>query len=354
MARNKSLQINIDGTDLPNYPDKRIRDNDGSGNGTPINEVVYGDIHEFFAKAMRLYAISFSGLPDNTANGYQFIQAIKSLASKNDYLLSLTSAGGLLQIPVKLGLLDDGESFVVLAAADRAAETQIVGTLDAVPVAKVVTFKGGNYLAGDYIRIVNTAAGVDLIRLADGDALNAIADDFGFLKAASQIEEDAGAINTKATTPLTNFTTFVLRVNGNPESDPFIVTETYNGLMSKEDKIKLNNIGASQDRYGTFLLGDVDTGSVGLNYPVTGDIQQAQLTQRTSEGNVVTITLNPAMADSDYTVKQYIESLGSIEFDNDIQPAVFKKVSASQFQVYFEETSGGAQNIRIHIDVIQR
>ena len=50
MARNKALQPNIDGSDLTNYPDKRIRNNDGSGNGTPVNEQVYGDIHEFFGK----------------------------------------------------------------------------------------------------------------------------------------------------------------------------------------------------------------------------------------------------------------------------------------------------------------
>lgn len=354
MARNKALQPNIDGSDLIGFPDKRIQDNDGSSNGTPINEKVYGDMHEYFAKLMRLYGYTFNELPDNETNGYQYINALRALATKNDFILNLIESGGKISVPVKLGLITEGEGFVCLTNFTRTAETEMIGSLDPVPVSFVINFKGGVHLAGEYVRVVKTAAGVDLIRLSDGDALDAIATDFGFLKAATQPQEDAGAINTAATTPLTNFTTFVLRVNGNPESDPFLVTQTYNGLMSKEDKIKLDNIGSPNDRYGTFLLGDVDTGSVGTNYPVTGDIQQAQLTTRTAEGNVVTITLNPAMASLDYTVKQDVESLGSIELDNDIFPPVFKKISVSQFQVYFEETSGGAQNIRIHIDVIQR
>lgn len=77
---------NVDNSDLSNYPDGRVKDNTGSGNGTGVNERVYGDLHQAIAKLMRLYGIIPSGLPDNEANGFQIVEALKALASKNDYI----------------------------------------------------------------------------------------------------------------------------------------------------------------------------------------------------------------------------------------------------------------------------
>ena len=45
--RNKSNLANI--VIDANYPYGRIKDNTGAGDGTPVNEFVYGDIHQFFA-----------------------------------------------------------------------------------------------------------------------------------------------------------------------------------------------------------------------------------------------------------------------------------------------------------------
>lgn len=244
MARDKALQANIDGGDLPNFPNKRIRDNDGSGNGTPVNEVVYGDHHEFFAQIMRLYGILYNALPDQATNGYQLVDALIAVASKNDFILNLTESGGVLQVPLKLGFVLEGESFVCLAQVNKAAETQIQGTLDAVPVLKNITFKGAAFKTGEYLRLVITATGVDLIRLSDGDALDTIAAELGYLKKATQIEEDAGAIDTKATTPLSNFTAFSDRVIG-AQSVNFLVTTIANGLMSFADKVKLDALSAA-------------------------------------------------------------------------------------------------------------
>ena len=61
----------------PNYPNGRVRDNTGTGNGTPVNEGVYGDIHVNKDKLMDLYGIESNGLPDNEANGYQIIEALR-------------------------------------------------------------------------------------------------------------------------------------------------------------------------------------------------------------------------------------------------------------------------------------
>lgn len=351
MARNKKNQTNIDNTSPTNYPDARIRDNDGSGNGTPVNEVVYGDIHEFFAKAMRLYGIAFNSLPDNTNNGYQYIEALKALATKNDFMLSMTTDGALI-LPLKLNLVKEGEAFTCLASVDRTAETQIKGSLDASPVLKNVIFKGGDFKNGEYLRVVVTALGVDIIRLSDGAALDTIAADFGFLKAASQPQEDAGAINTVATTPLSNFTAFVERVNG-ASSSSFLATTGQNGLLSASDKTKLD-AGNNERNYGTFTPFDIDTPSVGQNAPVSGDVSQAQVTTTTTDGDIYTVTFANAFDNTSYQIQVDIESLGNIEADNDIRPVLWKKINTTQIQVYLEETSGSSQNLKIHLTGKQR
>ena len=352
MSRNKFNQVNIDKTDLVKYPDGRIRDNDGSGNGTPVNEIVYGDIHEFLAKAMRLYDISFNGLPDNTLNGYQFLDAIIALASKNDFLLDITTDGVLI-IPLKLNLVTEGEAFVCIAQADFVAETQIKGSLDSVPILKNVTFKGGDYKTGDYLRVIITAVGVDIVRLADGDTLDLIATEFGYLKAASLAEEQAGAIDTVATTPLTNFTVFAERVVG-VQSGNYLATAIRNGLLSKEDKVKID--AADKERnYGTFGPVDVDFGNIGDFAAVSGDIDSAQITDKPGEGEVWTITFDNAMDNTNYDVILSVESLGaSITLDNDIKVPIWKKINNTQIKVYLEETNNVTQSIKIHVTVKQR
>jgi hypothetical protein len=52
-------------------------------------------------------------------------------------------------------------------------------------------------------------------------------------------------------------------------------------------------------------------------------------------------------------VKQFIESTGNIELDNDIRVMVFKKVSTTRFRAYIQEEGNVAQNIKIHFEVIQ-
>lgn len=351
MARNKALQSNIDNTSPADYPNARIRDDSGSGDGTDVNESVYGDIHEFFAKAMRLYGITYNSLPDNTTNGYQYIQALQALATKNDFMLSMTTDGVLI-LPLKLNLIPVGEAFTCIASIDRTAETQIKGSLDASPVAKNIVFKGGDFKNGEYLRVVVTALGVDIVRLSDGDALDTIATDFGFLKAASQPQEDAGAINTVATTPLTNLTAFVERVNG-ASSVNFLASAIQNGLLSAADKIKID-AGNNERNYGTFSPFNIDTPSVGQNAPVTGNINQAQVTAVTTDGDIYTITFANAFDNTTYQIQLDVESLGTLESDNDIKPPIWKKINTTQIQIYLEQTNNSNQSLKIHVTGKQR
>ena len=70
---------NIDTTDPTKYPEGQIRNNNGSGNGTPVNTETYGDLHQFFAALLRIAGIAASGTPENATNGYQYLLAAKKI-----------------------------------------------------------------------------------------------------------------------------------------------------------------------------------------------------------------------------------------------------------------------------------
>ena len=69
-------------TDAPtsDYPNGNIRDDDGTGNGTPVNTLVYADMHQFFGRLLSDAEIlnpffSVNNIPDNDTNGWQISQA---------------------------------------------------------------------------------------------------------------------------------------------------------------------------------------------------------------------------------------------------------------------------------------
>ncbi|HTH58236.1 MAG TPA: hypothetical protein VL728_19455 [Cyclobacteriaceae bacterium] len=69
---------NTDGVSA-DYPYGNIRDNSGSGDGTPVNKFTNADFHQFFAKIMDAAGIVHNGLPDNSANGFQLYTALKNI-----------------------------------------------------------------------------------------------------------------------------------------------------------------------------------------------------------------------------------------------------------------------------------
>jgi hypothetical protein len=57
----------------------RIKDNPGNNTGTPVNELVYGDMHQFFERLFALSGLTENELPDNAYSGWQLMQALGNL-----------------------------------------------------------------------------------------------------------------------------------------------------------------------------------------------------------------------------------------------------------------------------------
>lgn len=80
MARSLASKQNVDAPNSANFEFGRIKDRiDGVQEGTPLNEPVYGDFHQFFEKILSDAGITANGQPENKVNGYQYNDALKGV-----------------------------------------------------------------------------------------------------------------------------------------------------------------------------------------------------------------------------------------------------------------------------------
>lgn len=85
MARTLASKVNVDAPG-GNYPYGRPRNNTGSGNGTPVDEEFVGDLTQFFERLLAVGGVTANGLPENSANGFQYVTALAA------YIVSLAVA----------------------------------------------------------------------------------------------------------------------------------------------------------------------------------------------------------------------------------------------------------------------
>lgn len=345
-----SSNPNVDNSDIANYPDGRVKDNTGSGDGTPVNERVYGDLHSNISKLLRLYGITPNDLPDNETNGYQIIDGLRALSTKNTIVQNLSSESGKLKVPFKISFLLEGETMLCKASVNFTTETEIKGADVTIYGLTVVS----TFTSGDYVQFIKTASGVELRRVADQSNLNVIVGALNYLKAATQSQENTGTENNVATTPLTNLTAFIRRVNG-LDSATYLATALINGLYPKEHFAIVAGLGANPVRnVGTISGINVDAGSIGTTYAVTGNIVSATLTARPVEASIIRVVVANTMTNNNYYVRMYVESLSTdMGLDNSIGTIVFKVINATTFDISMQEFQNQAQNIRIHVEVVK-
>ena len=92
MARNLALKTNVEPADS-DYPYGKIKDDSGSGDGTPVNELVYGDMHQFFARMFAKSGLVYNNLPDSDYSDFQFFEAAQKLWKKFGGVNYITSTG---------------------------------------------------------------------------------------------------------------------------------------------------------------------------------------------------------------------------------------------------------------------
>lgn len=356
MAISIGTQTNIDKTNLTAYPNGQILDNTGPGTGTPITRVTSSDIWMFFDKIMRMNNSAFNAAFDNEINGYQFVQAAQALASKSDFIISLTTAASVLHIATKLGIIQLNEKLIVQAAADWTGETHIIGS-DAVNLTVTITRQ---YKAGDYLMLRKTSSGgVTLISLVSADNLNTILQELGYLQAASNATTLAGVAVNVAVTPASLSYTFDKLVTDDVDSVPYLATESNNGLMSAEDKIALDGFSSPVKNTGWFGGVNPGFGTVGAFAPVAGDIVSAQITAvfipaYPYDGTTMyEVTLANAMDNASYYVRSSLVSNGT--FVNDVHCAnpVIQVIDTTHFLWGLIGVLADPKDVKVYLEVVQ-
>jgi hypothetical protein len=112
--------------------------------------------------------------------------------------------------------------------------------------------------------------------------------------------------------------------------------------------LNFSDVSTTSNR-GFITIGDVNNRPVGYPYAVGGDVNSATVITRTARGEVINVVIANALPSLVYLVRMQVESLGSIEIDNDIHPLVFKIKTTNSFEIYVEDY-GGTQNIRVYIE----
>jgi len=95
MGRKLTNKLNVDNSDA-DFPNGRIQDDTGLNDGTPLDEDVYGDIHQTEERLLQEIAAEpdsiMNELPDNKDNGYQFFHVRRKVQAyaeryKNGFFL---------------------------------------------------------------------------------------------------------------------------------------------------------------------------------------------------------------------------------------------------------------------------
>lgn len=352
MAISIGTQTNIDKSNLAAYPNGQILDNTGPGTGTPIICVTASDIWMFFDKLMREAQLPFNTTFDNETNGYQFVQACAALASKSDFVLPITTVTGVLQIPINLDILKLNEKLICQAAADWTVETQIKGSTATLLTVTITR----RYKANDYLMLIRTSGGVQLISLATADNLNVLVNELNYLKAATNSDETIGTSVDKATTPASNLFIFTKRVTDPTAAAPFLATTSTPGLLSAAQWNLIQNFVNPVKNVGSFAGLDVGGGTVGQFLTVTGDLASAEITFVAGDGSSshVLVTMDNAMTGTNYFVRMHVQSEGTIGFDINVLSPVFVPLSSTTFTFAMDQSnSGGIQSLKIHCEVVQ-
>lgn len=318
MAINKSTLDNVDNSNPTSYPNGRARDNDGSGNGTPLIENLLNDKFEFFDKLVRLANITFNGLDDNETNGFQLIDALYSFANKNDVIHDLTQSGGKLVIPIKTGTLLTNEIVLLNATLYKGSHTQLRGS-DGID--NTITYLG-DFNSGERILMIKTGATtVSLVR------------DVTYANVAGILDE------------LNYFSTRV-------RSSSYLATSSLNGLLSSSDFSKLSKFPVNT---GYFSGLDIGGESPGNTFTTSGDISSARVTSDGTSFTIVRVVFSNSLLTTNYSVRINIQTLNSDIVDSSgLEYPVYKIISSNTVDILFDESgSGDAQSLRVHLETIK-
>ena len=116
---------------------------------------------------------------------------------------------------------------------------------------------------------------------------------------------------------------------------------------------QINVLSASLPKnIGWFGTVNVDS-TPGTSYSVSGNCTNAVSVNSGQSGNAqIEVTMSNAMPNLNYYVRLHIQSMGTMNIDNDIYTAVFSPISTTKFEICIAEAGSGAQALRFHFEAV--
>lgn len=164
MARAISDRTN---TDAPsgNFTHGRVRNNDGSGNGTPNNEALHGDWTQFFEKLMRDNGVTPNGNPDDQVTN-QIYQSLLNFDNRNNGTLkiaNLTQWGNAITQIISTTVYSFNTNLKSVFLDIGSSPTDEIVTLATnIPLGEVISF----FSSGSIVLILNSTATSKPIKLS--------------------------------------------------------------------------------------------------------------------------------------------------------------------------------------------
>lgn len=154
------------------FPYGDLIDETGINNGTPVDRAVYGDFHQFFARLLDKSLITPNGLPENATNGWQYYEALKSVANQYSGVNTYSSNTGLVDADFgALSVMDVNGTF------DFTLPQLAVGTV----LQKIVLMKLGTGTCAVLPFAGDTISPSENIYLKAGDTIVLVSFGFGWL-----------------------------------------------------------------------------------------------------------------------------------------------------------------------------
>lgn len=172
MAINLEDKQNVQAPDS-DYPYGQIKDDTGSGDGTPVDVAVYGDFHQFFARMFALSGLTYNGLPDNDYSGFQYIEAANKLWKTFD---------GVKIISVTTTLTSsDISKLIIVNGASSDIDVLLPTSVSSMDGDSITVLNNGNYSVTLKRRLLDEIwykgiGSADLLMPKIGDYVNAVMD----------------------------------------------------------------------------------------------------------------------------------------------------------------------------------
>jgi hypothetical protein len=166
MARAISDRTNVDAPS-GNFTRGRVRNNDGSGNGTPNNEALHGDWTQFFEKLMRDNGITPNGNPDDQVNNQIYQGLLSAIDGRFAGTTSILTQGAFDALTSTITGVSDQyfleiNTKTVVIDTDPISIREIGGFLSNIPIGERITV----VTPSTFLMVLNTTGSAFPIRLS--------------------------------------------------------------------------------------------------------------------------------------------------------------------------------------------